>query len=406
MDNVELAKQRFETISWALDERLKRLLAATEAKALGRGGITKIAEVTGMARITIHAGLKELQEKVTEGICLLSGKTRRNGGGRKTLLKTVPVVLEDLKKLVEPATRGDPESPLLWTSKSLRNLAGALVDLGHKISHQTVGMLLEKELGYSLQSNRKTLEGSGNPDRNAQFELINEKVKKVLSENNPVISVDTKKKELVGQYKNAGKTYRLKGQPEKVRVYDFIDEDLGRANPYGVYDIANNLGWVSVGTDHDTSSFAVDTIRKWWYSMGKARYPDAKELMITADGGGSNGSHVRLWKKELQNFADEIGFPIRVSHFPPGTSKWNKIEHKMFCHISMNWRGRPLVNHEIIVNLIANTTTKTGLAIQAELNNKLYPTGIKVSDEDFNAINIARDEFHGEWNYIISPNAH
>lgn len=403
MDNIALAKQRFEMISWALDERLKRLFAAAEAKSLGRGGITQIAKATGLARITIHAGLKELEGKSPETIDLLNGKTRRTGGGRKKLIETSPIILEDLKKLIEPTTRGDPESPLLWTCRSLRNITAALVTFGHKISHTTVRLLLE-ELGYSLQANRKTLEGSDNPDRNEQFELINKKVKEVLSANNPVISVDTKKKELVGQFKNSGKTFRPQGKPEEVRVYDFIDTELGRANPYGVYDIANNIGWVSVGTDHDTSSFAVDTIRKWWYSMGKEKYPKATELMITADGGGSNGSRVRLWKKELQKFSNEIGFPIRVSHFPPGTSKWNKIEHKMFCHISMNWRGRPLVTHEIIVNLIANTITKTGLKIQADLNKNLYPIGIKVSDEDFNSINIVRDEFHGEWNYVISPN--
>ena len=404
MDNVLLAKQRFELVSWALDERLKRLLAAAEAKALGHGGITQMAKITGLARITIHTGLKELEDKSPESIDLLSGKTRRAGGGRKKILEISPTILEDLKKLVEPTTRGDPESPLLWTCRSLRNLTAELVVLGYNISHSTVGLLLEK-LGYSLQANRKTLEGSHNPDRNEQFELINKKVKEVLSANNPVISVDTKKKELVGQYKNSGKTYRPKGQPEEVKVYDFVDQELGRANPYGVYDICNNVGWVSVGTDHDTASFAVDTIRKWWHSMGKEKYPQATELMITADGGGSNGSRVRLWKKELQNFADEIDFPIRVSHFPPGTSKWNKIEHRMFCHISMNWRGKPLVSHEIIVNLIANTTTKTGLKIQADLNKNLYPIGIKISDEDFEAINIARDQFHGEWNYVISPNA-
>ncbi len=402
MNNIELAKHRFEMLSWALDEKLKRLVVAAEAKTLGRGGITQMAKATGMARITIHSGLKELEDKSPESVDLLSGKTRRAGGGRKKLLEIAPAILEDLKKLVEPTTRGDPESPLLWTCKSLRNLATELTTMGHKVSHSTVGLLLEK-LGYSLQANRKTLEGSSNPDRNEQFELINKKVKDALSASNPVISVDTKKKELVGQYKNSGKTYRPKGAPEEVKVYDFVDEELGRANPYGVYDVANNVGWVSVGTDHDTSSFAVDTIRKWWYSMGEEMYPTATELMITADGGGSNGSRVRLWKKELQKFSDEIGFPIKVSHFPPGTSKWNKIEHKMFCHISMNWRGRPLVSHEIIVNLIANTTTKTGLKIQAALNNNIYPTGIKVSDEEFNSINIARDEFHGEWNYVISP---
>lgn len=405
MDSIELAKQRFEMISWALDERLKRLYAAAEAKLLGHGGITKISKATGLARITIHAGLKELDQRSVTSNDVPSGKIRKSGGGRKKLLETSPTILEDLRKLVEPTTRGDPKSPLLWTCKSLRSLAAELVSMGYKISHETTGLLLEK-LGYSLQGNRKTLEGSNHPDRNAQFELINQKVKEVQSANNPVISVDTKKKELVGQYKNSGKTYRPKGNPEEVKVYDFVDEELGRANPYGVYDIANNVGWVSVGTDHDTSVFAVDTIRHWWNSMGKEKYKDATELMITADGGGSNGSRVRLWKVELQKFANEIGLPIRVSHFPPGTSKWNKIEHRMFCHISMNWRGRPLISHEVIVNLIANTTTNTGLKIMAHLNKNIYPIGIKVSNEEFSSINIARDEFHGEWNYIISPQLH
>jgi hypothetical protein len=402
MDSIELAKQRFEMISWALDERLKRLYAAAEAKLLGHGGITKISKATGLARITIHAGLKELDQRSVTSNDVPNGKIRKSGGGRKKLLETSPAILEDLRKLVEPTTRGDPESPLLWTCKSLRTLAAELVSMGYKISHETTGLLLEK-LGYSLQGNRKTLEGSNHPDRNAQFELINQKVKEVQSANNPVISVDTKKKELVGQYKNSGKTYRPKGDPEEVKVYDFVDEESGRANPYGVYDITNNVGCVSVGTDHDTSVFAVDTIRHWWNSMGKEKYKDATELMITADGGGSNGSRVRLWKVELQKFANEIGLPIRVSHFPPGTSKWNKIEHRMFCHISMNWRGRPLISHEVIVNLIANTTTNTGLKIMAHLNKNIYPIGIKVSNEEFSSINIARDEFHGEWNYIISP---
>jgi hypothetical protein len=276
--------------------------------------------------------------------------------------------------------------------------------LGYKISHETIGSLLEK-IGYSLQANSKVLEGSKHPDRNQQFEFINNNAQEVQLSNNPVISVDTKKKELVGMYKNAGKTYRPKGNPEEVKVYDFVDEELGKANPYGVYDIGSNLGFVSVGTDHDTAVFAVDTIRRWWNTMGKERYPEASELMITADGGGSNGSRVRLWKLELQKFANEIGFSVRVSHFPPGTSKWNKIEHKMFSYISMNWRGRPLVTHEVIVNLIANTTTNSGLQINAELNRNTYPTGIKVSDLEFESINIKRNEFHGEWNYIISPQA-
>jgi len=403
METQILAKQRFELISWALDERLRRLLAASEAKVIGRGGVSQISKITGISRVTIHAGLKELDARDAESTeDLPVGKTRRQGGGRKKVTETSPEILKLLKDIVEPSTRGDPESPLLWTAKSLRTLASELAMLGYKISHETIGSLLEK-IGYSLQANSKVLEGSKNPDRNQQFEFINNNAQEVQLSNNPVISVDTKKKELVGMYKNAGKTYRLKGNPEEVKVYDFVDEELGKANPYGVYDIGNNLGFVSVGTDHDTAVFAVDTIRRWWNTMGKEKYPEASELMITADGGGSNGSRVRLWKLELQKFANEIGFPVRVSHFPPGTSKWNKIEHKMFSYISMNWRGRPLVTHEVIVNLIANTTTNSGLQINAELNRNTYPTGIKVSNLEFESINIKRNEFHGEWNYIISP---
>jgi len=405
METQILAKQRFELISWALDERLRRLLAASEAKVIGRGGVSQISKITGISRVTIHAGLKELDARDAESTeDLPVGKTRRQGGGRKKVTETSPEILKLLKDIVEPSTRGDPESPLLWTAKSLRTLASELAMLGYKISHETIGSLLEK-IGYSLQANSKVLEGSKHPDRNQQFEFINNNAQEVQLSNNPVISVDTKKKELVGMYKNVGKTYRPKGNPEEVKVYDFVDEELGKANPYGVYDIGNNLGFVSVGTDHDTAVFAVDTIRRWWNTMGKERYPEASELMITADGGGSNGSRVRLWKLELQKFANEIGFPVRVSHFPPGTSKWNKIEHKMFSYISMNWRGRPLVTHEVIVNLIANTTTNSGLQINAELNRNTYPTGIKVSDLEFESINIKRNEFHGEWNYIISPQA-
>ena len=405
METQILAKQRFELISWALDERLRRLLAASEAKVIGRGGVSQISKITGISRVTIHAGLKELDARDAESTeDLPVGKTRRQGGGRKKVTETSPEILKLLKDIVEPSTRGDPESPLLWTAKSLRTLASELAMLGYKISHETIGSLLEK-IGYSLQANSKVLEGSKHPDRNQQFEFINNNAQEVQLSNNPVISVDTKKKELVGMYKNVGKTYRPKGNPEEVKVYDFVDEELGKANPYGVYDIGNNLGFVSVGTDHDTAVFAVDTIRRWWNTMGKEKYPEASELMITADGGGSNGSRVRLWKLELQKFANEIGFPVRVSHFPPGTSKWNKIEHKMFSYISMNWRGRPLVTHEVIVNLIANTTTNSGLQINAELNRNTYPTGIKVSDLEFESINIKRNEFHGEWNYIISPQA-
>jgi hypothetical protein len=307
-----------------------------------------------------------------------------------------------LEKLVEPMTRGDPESPLRWTCKSLRTLAGELAANGHPVSYPVVGELLH-ELGYSLQANRKVLEGTDHPDRNAQFEFINEQTRQQLMAGNPVISVDTKKKELVGAFKNNGTTWCPEGKPEQVKVHDFVDKELGRANPYGVYDVGSNTGWVSVGTDHDTASFAVETIRRWWSTMGRQCYPAASELMITADGGGSNGSRVRLWKIELQRLADEIRIPIYVSHLPPGTSKWNKIEHRLFSYISMNWRGQPLVSHEVIINLIAGTTTRKGLKVHAELDDSLYPAGIKVSDDEFKQIHLTRNTFHGEWNYRIDP---
>jgi len=307
-----------------------------------------------------------------------------------------------LEKLVEPTTMGDPESPLRWTCKSLRQLESELRSQGFTVSHTSVGSLL-KEMGYSLQGNQKTLEGSSHSDRNAQFEFINSRIEEAMIDGQPVISVDTKKKELVGQYKNGGKEFRPKGNPEQVKVYDFVDKKLGRANPYGVYDMTDNSAWVSVGTDHDTASFAVSTIRRWWFAMGRDLYPEARELVITADGGGSNGSRVRLWKIELQKLASELNIPIHVSHFPPGTSKWNKIEHRLFSFISMNWRGKPLVSYETIVNLIAATTTRKGLRVRAEIDNAHYPKGIKVTNEELEAIQIERDEFHGEWNYSILP---
>lgn len=396
-----MVTERFKAIAWALDERLRRLFAAAEAKVLGRGGVTRIAKATGISRRAIHVGLDELakQELGEESKRV---KVRKPGGGRKKVVEKDPQLKIDLERLIESTTRGDPKSPLRWTCKSLRVLANELKAQGHKVSYPIVGDLLH-ELDYSLQGNRKTLEGSQHVDRNAQFEWINQQVQQAMTENNPVISVDTKKKELVGPYKNGGRTWRPKGEPEEVKVHDFIDEELGRANPYGVYDLASNSGWVSVGTDHDTASFAVETIRRWWNAMGKERYPQASTLMITADGGGSNGSRLRLWKLELQRLANELGIPIRVSHFPPGTSKWNKIEHRLFSFISMNWRGKPLVSHEVIVNLIAHTTNKSGLKVRAELDKTSYPKGIKVSNEDFNSINIKRETFHGEWNYMIAP---
>lgn len=401
MDIESAIKERFQNLEWTMDERMRRLFAASEAKAIGHGGITLVWRATGVARGSIQQGLKELAER-PEVFEVDSRRIRRTGAGRKTSVTEDAQLLSALESLVEPVTRGDPESPLRWTCKSLRQLESELGRQGYLASHTSIGELLRK-LGYSLQGNRKTLEGTNHPDRNAQFEYIAARSEKALSNGQPVISVDTKKKELVGQFKNGGKELRPQGEPEEVNVYDFVNKELGRANPYGVYDLAKNEGWVSVGTDHDTASFAVSTIRRWWFAMGKPLYPDVNELIITADGGGSNGSRVRLWKLELQQLADELGIPIRVSHFPPGTSKWNKIEHRLFSHISMNWRGKPLITHEVIVNLIAATTTRKGLKVRAELDTNSYPKGIKVTDEEFNKILILRDEFHGEWNYSIMP---
>jgi hypothetical protein len=403
MDIESAVRERYKNLEWALDERLRRLYAAAEAKAIGHGGITLVQKVTGVARGSIKQGLKELlpSQRTPSGDGS-NQRIRRIGGGRKASVKDDAKLLAALESLVEPVTRGDPESPLRWTCKSLRQLESELRSQGHAVSHTSIGVLLKK-LGYSLQGNRKTLEGGDHPDRNAQFEFINERAKDAMYNGQPVISVDTKKKELVGQYKNGGKELRPIGNPEEVNVDDFVDKELGRANPYGVYDIINNLGWVSVGTDHDTASFAVATIRRWWFGMGKELYPDARELLIMADGGGSNGSRVRLWKLELQNLAKELNIPIRVSHFSPGTSKWNKIEHRLFSYISMNWRGKPLVTHEAIVNLIAATTTRKGLRVRAELDPGHYPKGIKVTDEELKTVHIVREDFHGEWNYSILP---
>ena len=397
-----LITARHQALEGILDERQRRLHAAVEAKVLGHGGVKRVSLATGVARGSILAGIKELevpQQAQLDGL----RRVRRAGAGRKKLAEQDPGVREALERLVEPTSRGDPQSPLRWTCKSLMQLARELGQQGHAISHMSVGHLL-KDLGYSLQGNRKTLEGASHPDRNAQFEYINAKTQAALNAQQPVISVDTKKKELVGQYKNGGKEWMPQGAPEQVKVHDFVDKELGRANPYGVYDVASNTGWVSVGTDHDTASFAVATIRRWWFAMGQSVYPGAKELMIMADGGGSNGSRVRLWKLELQRLADELALSIRVSHFPPGTSKWNKIEHRLFSYITLNWRGQPLVSHEVIVNLIAATTTRKGLKVRAEIDDTLYEKGIKVSDTALESIQIARDDFHGEWNYVISPN--
>ena len=399
MIDVAAIKLRYEALSSVLDERSRRRFAAAEALAAGWGGIAAVSEATGIARSTIGYGLRELRGDAADSAF---GGVRRKGAGRKPLTQTDPTLLSDLERLVDPDTRGDPMSPLKWTSKSLRNLAAALCARGHRIGHDSVAALL-KTLGYSLQGNRKTLEGSHHVDRDAQFLHIAETVKAAITAGQPAISVDTKKKELVGDFKNGGREYRPAGSPEPVRVHDFIDPKLGRAAPYGVYDIADDKGWVSVGIDHDTAAFAVNTIRSWWITMGRSRYPRAHTLTITADGGGSNGSRVRLWKVELQKLADELGLTVVVLHLPPGASKWNKIEHRLFSFISPNWRGRPLTDYRTIVELIGATTSTAGLTVRCQLDENLYPSGIKVSDEEMAELNILRDDFHGEWNYTIKP---
>ncbi len=398
MAEEEAITRRFALLARHLDERARRLLAASEAMAIGRGGASAVARATGVSRRMIGEGIKEL----TGGPPAGAVRIRRPGGGRKRTVDTDPTLREDLERLVEPVTRGDPESPLRWTCKSVRKLAEELRGIGHAVSHQLVAELLH-ELEYSLQANRKVLEGSQHPDRNAQFEYLNEQVQRQVAAGQPAISVDAKKKELVGPFKNGGRELRPKGQPEPVRVHDFVDKELGRATPYGVYDLARNQGWVAVGIDHDTAEFAVASIRHWWQTLGRAAYPGATSLLITADGGGSNGSRLRLWKLELQRFADESGLELHVCHLPPGTSKWNKIEHRLFSYITQNWRGKPLVNYATIVSLIAATKTRSGLTVTCHLDEGTYPTGRKVSDADLAAINLHRDEFHGEWNYRIRP---
>lgn len=391
-------KKRFEKLDQYLDERLRRLVAGAEALAIGRGGISAVSRETGLCREAIREGCQELERQDH----LPEGRVRRKGAGRKRTVDQDPTLKADLERLIDPVTRGDPESPLRWTCKSTRQLADALNEMGHRTSHRMVGELL-RELGYSLQSNRKTLEGSSHPDRNAQFEHIHAQVKQFQGRGDPVISVDTKKKELVGNFKQAGREWRPEGQPESVKVHDFQDPELGKVAPYGVYDSTLNIGWVNVGTDHDTSQFAVESIRRWWRSMGATGYREAQRLLITADGGGSNGSRVRLWKRELQALATELGLAITVCHFPPGTSKWNQIEHRLFAFITMNWRGRPLISHEVVVNLIASTTNRKGLQVYCELDGNEYPKGIKVTDAEMNDLKIDRHSFHGEWNYTILP---
>lgn len=391
-------KKRFEKLDQYLDERLRRLVAGAEALAIGRGGISAVSRETGLCREAIREGCQELERQDH----LPEGRIRRKGAGRKRTVNQDPTLKVDWERLIDPVTRGDPESPLRWTCKSTRQLADALNEMGHRTSHRMVGELL-RELGYSLQSNRKTLEGSSHPDRHAQFEHIYAQVKQFQARGDPVISVDTKKKELVGNFKQAGREWRPEGQPESVRVHDFQDPELGKVAPYGVYDPTLNIGWVNVGTDHDTSQFAVESIRRWWCSMGTTCYPEARGLLITADGGGSNGSRVRLWKRELQALATELGLAITVCHFPPGTRTWNQIEHRLFSFITMNWRGHPLISHEVVVNLIASTTNRKGLQVYCELDGNEYPKGIKVTDAEMDSLKIDRHSFHGEWNYTILP---
>jgi Rhodopirellula transposase DDE domain len=400
-DMIARIREKFAVLEAVLDERSRRLWAVTEAKALGHGGQTIVAKATGLSRRTIYQGLREFASFARDHQ-EAAQRVRSPGGGRKPLTYHDPTLLAALEALVEPTSRGDPESPLRWTCKSVRQLTAELQRQGHKVGRQKVAELLA-DLAYSLQGNRKTKEGMAHPDRNAQFEHINAQVEAFQKRGQPVVSVDTKKKELVGDFKNGGREWRPEGDPELVRTYDFVDKLLGKVNPYGVYDQTANVGWVSVGVDHDTAEFAVESIQRWWGKMGSCRYQDATELLITADGGGSNGRRSRLWKVALQRLADVTGLHIAVCHFPPGTSKWNKIEHRMFSHISMNWRGQPLTSHEVIVNLIANTTTEKGLKIQAELDTGCYPTGIKVTDQELQDVALEPAAFHGEWNYTITP---
>lgn len=400
---VALLKRKYEILKNELDERAKRIWAASEAISLGHGGIKLVSQATNVAESTIRIGQKEIRTSNKHLQEPGMRRIRQEGGGRKPITEKDKGILVALDNLVEPTARGDPMSPLRWTCKSTRKLANELSRQNHTVSHTKVAQLLEL-LEYSLQGTRKTKEGSSHPDRNKQFEHINKEVKTFQSRGQPVISVDTKKKELVGDFANKGREYQPAGKPEEVRVYDFVDSELGKAIPYGVYDLTTNSGWVSVGINHDTAQFAVATIRQWWERMGCRVYPDCNELLITADGGGSNGSRCRLWKYELQRFADETGLRITVCHFPPGTSKWNKIEHRMFSFITENWRGRPLLSHEVIVNLIANTSTTTGLQIQASLDTNEYPSGIKVADHQMKELDFHPADFHGtDWNYSIKP---
>jgi len=403
--DADALRVKYKTLSERLDERSFRLCLAADALALGYGGVSRVAQAARVSRTTIHAGLRELKAPATSSQgapAAAKRRVRRPGGGRKALVHSDETLFEDLNRLLDPVTRGDPLSPLRWTCKSTANLAGELRTLGHTVSQASVWRLLD-ELGYSMQSNRKTREGADHPDRNAQFEFISTTAQEFLARGWPVISVDTKKKELIGPFQNTGKEWRRKGEPVEVSMHDFPDPALGKVVPYGVYDVGRNEGWVSVGISHDTAQFAVEAIRRWWRQMGRRVYPAAPELLITADGGGSNGARVRLWKVELQRLADELRLRLHVRHLPPGTSKWNKIEHRLFCHITENWRGEPLVSRVAVVELIAATRTTTGLLVQARLDEAAYATGKTVTDEEMRSLAMERCDFHGEWNYSLSP---
>jgi transposase len=397
MQTEQKVSEKLAIVLPHLNEKQRRLLIAAEAKTLGWGGISKVAKATGVSRVTIHKALTEIAGKK-----IIAERIRKPGGGRKDITEYHPNILKKLEALVDPVTRGDPRSPLRWTCKSTRHLSQELGRKGYSISNVTVADLLHR-LDYSLQANAKTFEGASHPDRDAQFQYINSRVKGFLRRHQPVISVDTKKKELVGNFKNGGKEWQPKREPEKVEIHDFASPEFPKVIPYGVYDIGKNMGWINVGTDHDTASFAVASIRRWWFGMGREIYPSATDLLICADCGGSNGYRVRLWKIELQNLASETGLRITICHFPPGTSKWNKVEHRLFSHISMNWRGRPLVSHEVIVKLIGETTTSIGLEVKAQLDKRRYPVKVKVTDEEMKIVKIRPHKFHGEWNYSINP---
>lgn len=399
--DIGTMRAKYRALAPILAERSKRLWAATEARALGHGGIALVEAATGVSRSTIQRGLRELE--ADPDAQLHPDRERRPGGGRKPAIAKDTTLLADLDALVEPTSAGEPDSPLRWTAKSVRNLSDALRSMGHDVSHTTVADLLHG-LGYSLQANQKAREGLQHPDRDAQFHYINNQVRRVQKREQPAISVDTKKKELVGDFKNAGREWRPEGSPEPVRVHDFLIPEAGKAVPYGVYDLQRNEGWVSVGIDHDTASFAVNAIRRWWKLMGRSAYPEAETLLITADAGGSNGSRLRLWKWELQQFVNRTGLTITVCHFPPGTSKWNKIEHRLFSHIAMNWRGKPLVNLATIVSLIGSTRTDGGLRVRSEIDRGRYPGGVFVTDAQMDQIQLRRHRFHGDWNYTIRSN--